>query len=56
VVRRPVARSLSILYTGCHEIRDLGIRRLMIPPAGFDEESVQRGLDDFAERVIGKLH
>jgi probable F420-dependent oxidoreductase len=35
--------------------QDLGVRRLMISPAGFDEESVRRGLDDFAERVIAKL-
>jgi hypothetical protein len=33
----------------------MGVRRLMISPAGFDEESVRRGLDDFAERVIAKL-
>jgi probable F420-dependent oxidoreductase len=35
---------------------DMGVRRLMILPAGFDEESVRRGLDDFAAQVIGKLH
>jgi len=35
---------------------DMGVRRLMIVPAGFDEESVRRGLDDFAAQVINKLH
>jgi alkanesulfonate monooxygenase SsuD/methylene tetrahydromethanopterin reductase-like flavin-dependent oxidoreductase (luciferase family) len=35
--------------------QEMGVRRLMISPAGFDEESVRRGLDDFAERVIAKL-
>lgn len=35
--------------------QEAGVRRLMISPAGFDEESVRRGLDDFAGRVIAKL-
>ncbi len=35
--------------------QEMGVRRLMISPAGSDEESVRRGLDDFAERVIAKL-
>ena len=28
---------------------EMGVRRLMISPAGAEEESVRRGLDDFAE-------
>jgi probable F420-dependent oxidoreductase len=35
--------------------QEMGVRRLMISPAGFDEESVRKGLDEFAERVIAKL-
>jgi probable F420-dependent oxidoreductase len=35
--------------------QEMGVRRLMISPAGFDEESVRKGLDEFAERVITKL-
>ena len=35
--------------------QEMGVRRLMISPAGNDEESVRRGLDEFAERVIAKL-
>jgi len=35
--------------------QEMGVRRLMISPAGNDEESVRRGLGEFAERVIAKL-
>jgi probable F420-dependent oxidoreductase len=34
---------------------DLGVARLAIAPAGFDEESVRRGLEEFGDQVIAKL-
>jgi len=40
---------------GVKRLQDMGISRVTIAPAGFDEESVVRGLDDFAERVMSKL-
>jgi len=35
--------------------QDLGVSRLVIPPPGFDQESVHQGLHEFAGRVIAKL-
>jgi probable F420-dependent oxidoreductase len=35
--------------------QDLGVSRLVINPPGSDQESLARGLEQFAERVIAKL-
>ena len=35
--------------------RDMGVQRMMISPAGFDEDSIRKGFDDFADQVISKL-
>ncbi len=35
--------------------QDLGVARLTLPPAGFDDEAIRRGLHEVADRVIGKL-
>jgi probable F420-dependent oxidoreductase len=40
---------------GVERLRDLGVSRVMVPPPGFDPESVSQGLEAFGERVIGKL-
>jgi len=40
---------------GIRRYQDLGIARLIIPPPGFDPDSVRSGLHDFADRVISKL-
>lgn len=34
---------------------DAGVSRLVIPPPGFDAESITRGLADFADRVLSKI-
>lgn len=41
---------------GVRRYQDMGIARLMISPVGSDEESIIRGLDEFADRIIRKLH
>ena len=38
-----------------HRYEDLGAARLIIAPPAFDVDGVQRGLHDFADRVIAKL-
>lgn len=38
-----------------HRYEDLGVARLIIAPPAFDIDGVQRGLHDFADRVIAKL-
>lgn len=35
--------------------RDMGLSRLAISPSGFDEDSVRKGLEEFATKVIAKL-
>ena len=35
--------------------QDLGVQRFMISPAGPTEDSIRKGLGDFADRVIAKL-
>ncbi len=35
--------------------QDLGVQRFMISPAGPTEDSIRKGLDEFADRVIAKL-
>jgi alkanesulfonate monooxygenase SsuD/methylene tetrahydromethanopterin reductase-like flavin-dependent oxidoreductase (luciferase family) len=35
--------------------QDMGVGRMMIAPAGFDEDSVRKGLDEYADRVISKV-
>lgn len=35
--------------------QDLGVSRLVIPPPGFDPESIRKGLEQFADTVIAKL-
>jgi probable F420-dependent oxidoreductase len=35
--------------------RDLGVARMTVAPAGFDEDSVCKGLEDFGNQVIAKL-
>ncbi len=35
--------------------RDLGVSRLVIPPPAFDAESLRRGLEDFADKVIARV-
>jgi len=38
-----------------HRYQDLGVARLVIPPPGFDQDAVRRGLEDFADQVMAKL-
>lgn len=40
---------------GVRRLQDLGIGRIALAPPGFDDESVRRGLHDFADRVIARL-
>jgi len=40
---------------GVRRLQDLGVSRIGIAPPGFDQESVERGLKDFADRVISRL-
>ena len=35
--------------------QDLGVQRMTVPPAGFDEDSVRKGLETFGDQVIAKL-
>ena len=35
--------------------QDLGVSRLVIPPPGFDPDSIKKGLDAFHDTVIAKL-
>jgi alkanesulfonate monooxygenase SsuD/methylene tetrahydromethanopterin reductase-like flavin-dependent oxidoreductase (luciferase family) len=35
--------------------QDLGVQRFMISPAGPTEDSIRKGLAEFADRVIAKL-
>ncbi len=35
--------------------QDLGVQRFMVSPAGSNEDSIRKGLDDFADQVIAKL-
>jgi probable F420-dependent oxidoreductase len=40
---------------GVRRLQDLGVARIALAPPGFDDESIRRGLEDFASRVIAKL-
>ena len=35
--------------------QDMGVARVLIAPAGIDEDSVRKGLDDYTQRVIAKF-
>jgi len=35
--------------------QDLGVSRLVIPPPGFDPDSIRKGLEQFADTVIARL-
>jgi probable F420-dependent oxidoreductase len=40
---------------GVRRLQDLGVARVALAPPGFDDESIRRGLHDFADRVIARL-
>lgn len=35
--------------------QDMGVSRLIIPPPGFDRDTISRGLGEFGDRVLAKL-
>jgi probable F420-dependent oxidoreductase len=35
--------------------QDLGLQRMTVPPVGFDEDSIRKGLEAFGDQVIAKL-
>jgi probable F420-dependent oxidoreductase len=40
---------------GAKRLQDLGFSRIGVPPPGFDEESITRGLETFANDIVVKL-
>ncbi len=40
---------------GVKRLQDLGVSRFMVPPPGFDPESITQGLEALSDRVIARL-
>jgi hypothetical protein len=40
---------------GIKKFAELGVRRIVIPPLGFDVETLKQQLGNFAENVIAKV-
>lgn len=53
--------SIELTASGAFDVEaakgyaDIGVDRLLVPPLGFDPESLERGLRDFGEQVIAPM-
>ena len=52
--QRPGARR-ETLASYIKRLQDLGVSRFMVPPPGFDPESITQGLERLGNEVLAKL-